>query len=151
MARIIVRDTTPLGLASKPRGKPDGDRCRAWLAGFAAAGARVVVPEIADYEVRRDLIRNNATAGLGRLDRLGRVLEYAVITTAVMREAAEKIWAQARRAGIPTADPKALDGDCILEAQALLAGGATDDVTVATSNLVHLGRFVDAQLWESIT
>ena len=150
MARIIVLDTTPLGLASKPRGKPDGDRCRAWLTGIAAAGARVVVPEIADYEVRRELIRNNATAGLGRLDRLGRALEYAAITTAVMREAAE-LWAQARRAGIPTADPKALDGDCILAAQALLAGGATDDVTVATSNVGHLGRFVDAQLWESIT
>ncbi len=110
--------------------------------GIAAAGARVVVPEIADYEVRRELIRNNATAGLGRLDKLGRALDYAAITTAVMRKAAE-LWALAHRAGIPTADLKALDGDCILAAQALLAKGATDDVTVATSNVGHLDvRFV---------
>jgi hypothetical protein len=31
MARIVVFDAGPLGLASKPRGKPDADRCRAWV------------------------------------------------------------------------------------------------------------------------
>ncbi len=46
---------------------------------------------------------------------------------------------------------EALDGDCILAAQALMAAGPTDTVTVATDNVAHLSRFVDAQLWETIT
>jgi len=63
---------------------------------------------------------------------------------------AAELWAAARRAGRPTAPPEALDGDCLLAAQALLAAGSGDVVTVATDNVGHLARFVDARLWETI-
>ncbi len=45
-----------------------------------------------------------------------------------------------------------MDGDCILAAQALLSVGPSDTVTVAvaTDNVAHLSRFIDAQLWETI-
>ena len=76
----------------------------------------VFVPEIADYEVRRELLRIGATTGLRRLDQVKATLDYAPITTAVMLRAAE-LWAAARRAGRPMAPPEALDGDCILAAQ----------------------------------
>lgn len=144
-------DAGPLGLASKPRGKPDGDRCRAWIQALAVAGVRVVVPEVADYEVRRELLRAGATGGVARLDRLATLLDYDPITTPAMRRAAE-LWALVRRAGIPTADPKALDADCILAAQASLLGGPDDLVTIATENLGHLSRFpgVAAAMWTSI-
>jgi hypothetical protein len=66
-----------------------------------------------------------------------------------MLKAAE-LWAAARRAGIPTAPPDALDGDVILAAQAILSAGAGNIVTVATDNVGHLARFVDAQSWEKI-
>ena len=32
-----------------------------------------------------------------------------------------------------------------------MAAGSTDTVTVATDNVAHLSRFVDARLWETIT
>ena len=70
MARIILLDSTPLGLLCRPRGHARGDACRRWLDSIELAGVVVVVPEIADYEVRRELIRSGARAGLARLDNL---------------------------------------------------------------------------------
>ena len=46
------------------------------------------MPEIADYEVRRELLRANKVSGLTRLDALARLLEYLPISTAAMRQAA---------------------------------------------------------------
>jgi predicted nucleic acid-binding protein len=151
VARIIVLDAGPLGLASKPRGKTDADRCRDWIRALDASGARIVALEIADYEVRRELFRAGATAGIARLDRLESALDYDPITTPAMRRAAE-FWALARQTGVPTAAPHALDADCILAAQASLLGGPGDVVTIATTNVRHLGRFpgIDAREWSTI-
>ena len=66
-----------------------------------------------------------------------------------MKRAAE-LWALARNAGRPTAPPEALDGDCILAAQAMLAVGPGDVLTVATGNVGHLGQFVGALPWDQI-
>jgi hypothetical protein len=66
------------------------------------------MPEIADYEVRRELLRANKARGLARLDALAGLLEYLPLTMAAMRQAAG-FWAQARQQGRPTADDKALD------------------------------------------
>ena len=41
-----------------------------WLAGLISAGIEVRVPEIADYEVRRELLRVGSTRGIERLDEL---------------------------------------------------------------------------------
>ena len=139
MARIIVLDAGPLGLASKARGKPDADRCRAWILALGVAGARVVAPEIADYEVRRELIRARKTTGLARLDRLEAGLTYDPITTAAMRRAAES-WALVRQAGLPTAAPLALDADCILAAQASLLGGPGNETGTQLVSTVRARR-----------
>ncbi len=61
-----------------------------------------------------------------------------------MLKAAE-LWAESRRQGKPTADPKELDGDAILATQALYAGGI-----VVTENIGHWGLFVDAMHWQDI-
>jgi hypothetical protein len=151
MARIIMLDSTPLGLACHRRGHLRGDAGRAWINALRVAGVLVVVPEIADFEVRRELIRAGASAGLTRLDNLTASLAYDPITTAVMRKAAE-FWADVRRRGLPTAADQSLDADAILAAQAALIGGSGDVVTVATGNSAHLTRFpgIDAQDWASI-
>lgn len=64
---------------------------------------------------------------------------------------AAQFWAEARRAGRPTADPHALDADVILCAQARLAIDEQDDFVVATTNIAHLSLFVAAKLWSDIT
>ena len=63
MTRVIALDAGPLGLLMHRKGVAPADACKAWLAKKIAAGVRIVVPEIADYEVRRELIRlGNRTA-----------------------------------------------------------------------------------------
>ena len=84
------------------------------------------------------------TRGLARLDLLKDTLDYLPLTTEVMLKAAE-LWAQARNQGTPTADPKALDCDVILAAQALSENGI-----VATENVGHLSLFVEAKDWREI-
>src|SRR5215218_9912994 len=93
--RIIVLDSGPLGLACDHPRKEEVEAIRLWRIEAWANGALVVIPEVADYEVRRELIRSRANAGLKRLDQLREdpSLSYAPITTDVMRRAAE-LWAE---------------------------------------------------------
>jgi predicted nucleic acid-binding protein len=152
MARIILLDSTPLGLVCRRRGHRHGDACQRWLNTIRLPGILVVIPEIADFEVRRELFRRGARTGLTRLDSLASQLAYDPLTTQIMRKAAE-FWADLRRRGLPTAGDESLDADAILAAQAALIGGPGDTVTVATSNARHLGRFpgIDARDWPSIS
>ena len=120
--------------------------CRQWIDDLLANSRRVIVPEIADYEVRRELLRRNSRIALSNLDQLGRRLEYCPLTTAAMRLAAN-LWAQARRGGQPTAPTAAIDADVVLAAQAL---GLSTGVVVATGNPAHLSRFLPADLWSNI-
>lgn len=143
----VVLDSTPLGILCHPRNPPLVMACRQWVADLLTAGRRVIVPEIADYEVRRELIRVSSQIALANLDQLAASLEYLPITTPAMRLAAE-IWAKARSAGQPTAPDHALDADVIVAAQAL---SLKTGVVVATGNPAHLSRFVAAALWTNIS
>lgn len=147
--RVVVLNANPLGMIANPKGRARSLGCQKWADKLVAAGVRVIVPEIADYEVRRELIRRGATTSLARLDGVKGLFEYVPITTDIMLRAAE-LWAQARQTGRPTSGPDALDADCILAATALIAAGPNDVVTVATDNVAHLGQFVDARPWEQI-
>ena len=140
MARLIFLDSEPLGLASQARGKPKADACRGWLQGLEMAGARILVPEIVDYEVRRELVRVGATAGLRRLDGLLMRFPLLPLDWPALLRAAE-LWALVRRAGVPTADPHALDADAILAGQALTAVGAGNIATVVPATPVISSRF----------
>jgi hypothetical protein len=57
VARIIVLDSWPLRLASNDPRKPDAARCYQWIRALDLAGALIFAPEIADFEVRRELLR----------------------------------------------------------------------------------------------
>jgi predicted nucleic acid-binding protein len=148
---VSILDSGPLGLVTKPRGKPDREAARKRLDALVAAGWAIVVPEIADYEVRRELVRAGARAGLKRLDDFNEGAVYLPITTEVMRVAAE-LWAYVRNTGQSTADDKALDGDCIVAAFALVESHAGARVCIVTENPRHLSRFpgVQALSWNEV-
>ena len=146
----VVLDSTPLGLVTQKTGKSsEADACRAWMENLLNQGVDVYVPEIADYELRREMVRAGLTNSILRLDKLKTFLHYLPLTTPIMHHAAD-LWAYARKAGIPTADQHALDGDVIVCAQTLSVGLAAPDVVVVTSNVNHLSRFVQADLWQNI-
>lgn len=106
--------------------------------------AEVIIPEITDYELRRNLLLEGLSESVHRLDELKAVLTYLPLTTRVMLRAAE-FWAQARKDGRATADPKQLDVDVILAAQADEVKGI-----VVTENVGHLALFVEAKTWDEI-
>jgi len=141
----IALDTSPLSLLCHPNTRmPDVREARQWLRSQTAAGAIIYLPEIANYELRRELLRAGKTSSLRRLDALAAELDYVPLDTAIMRRAAQ-LWAQARATGQPTAHPEALDADVILAAQAERVGAV-----VATQNVGHLARFVTAVHWRDI-
>ena len=148
VSRTVLLDAGPLGLVTNPNRSPASLECARWLQGLLSAGVRVVIPEIADYEIRRELLRASKTAGLAQLDALARVIEYRPITTSAMRRAAE-FWALARQQGQPTASDESLDADAILAGQADTLD--SPEAIVTTTNVGHLARFVAADIWPHIT
>ena len=147
--RLVFLDTGTLGVLTNPKGTPIALSCQHWVRALLLARVRVIVPGIADYELRRELIRAGKVEGLRRLNTAREGLEFAPITQAALDRAAE-LWAAARTSGLPTAGNQSLDGDVILAAQALLAVGSGDSVIIATDNVGHLSRFVDAEPWTAI-
>jgi predicted nucleic acid-binding protein len=104
----------------------------------------VIIPEITDFEVRRNLLLEGLLESVQRLDELKALLTYLPLSTRVMLRAAE-FWAQARKHGRAAADPRELDVDVILAAQAHEVRGI-----VVTENVGHLALFVEAKAWREI-
>jgi predicted nucleic acid-binding protein len=141
----IALDTSPLSPLSHPNEqRPHVKEARQWLEGILAAGTVVFLPEIADYEVRRELLRIGKQESIQRLDELQSTPTYLPLDTTVIRRAAE-MWAMARRQVTPTADPKEIEANKILAAQAEQV-----QAVVATDNVGHLALFVPARPWRDI-
>ena len=149
MSRVILLDSFPAGLATNPKPSDDQAAIVQWIDDCLQVGHRVILPEIIDYELRRELLRAKKVNGLANLDRLKNTVEYLPLNTPTMLLAAQ-LWAQARQTGNPTAAPQKIDIDVILAAQALSLGLPDTDFVVATSNVGHLTQFVPAALWSDI-
>jgi predicted nucleic acid-binding protein len=149
MKPVVVLDSGPLGLLTHRGGLPEVDACQGWLADLLDRNVRVLVPEIVDYEIRRELLRARKIHGIRRLDTIENLLEYLPLTTPAIRRAAE-LWAQIRQQGMPLADPHALDGDVILAAQALTLPIPVEEIVVATMNVKHLERLLPATHWQDL-
>lgn len=147
MTSVFVLDTGPTGMIAHPR---PNEAMTLWLREVLANGSIVVLPEIVDYELRRNFNleiargRTSFRESLDRLNRLREVLTFLPIDSQSMWKAAE-LWAEARLQHRPTADIKELDGDAILAAQALQVKGL-----VVTDNIGHLRLFVEARTWQEI-
>jgi predicted nucleic acid-binding protein len=151
--KIVFLDSHPLSTLAGPSGAPAVTAITVWAVSLLAAGHRLYVPEVIDYELRRELIRAGKVASVRELDAQKTRYRYTPITTEAMLLAAA-LWARMRNSGTPTGDPKKLDIDVILAAQALTEGGALGlplaNVIVATSNVAHLARLVNAEVWQNI-
>src|SRR5215216_5402698 len=140
MNRVVFLDTCLLGLACSSKNKPNPERvkCIAWLNSLRANGETIVIPEIADYELRRELVRLNLKhpgqwAGhIQRLENLKASNRYLPLSTQMMLKACE-LWGDLRHRGLATTDDKALDGDLILAAQAIISDAGRGEVIVATT------------------
>lgn len=152
---FVALDTGVLGLLTHPdpRRSPEALRCLVWLQGLLARDAVVLLPEIADYEERREYLRRGSVRSLSKLDALSETCDYLPLSTQTMRRAAA-LWAELRQDGKVTADPKEIDGDVILATQVSEAvqgrGFALSDVVVATTNVGHLSWMLRADLWSNI-
>jgi predicted nucleic acid-binding protein len=150
MEKIILLDSSPVGLITNPKSISLAKDCQQWFYTLLQRKYKVILPEIVDYEIRRELLRANKLSGLRRLDQLKSEILYLPITTEIMLKAAE-LWAKARQQGKPTADNQALDGDVILASQALALKNNIDyEVIIATSNKKHLSLFTEAEDWQNI-
>ncbi len=148
---IVLLDSGPLGLVTNPRATSASQECSFWLERIVHDNHLVVIPEIVDYELRREFLRGRMTRALTILEALALRLAFVPITTPVMRQAAE-FWAIARHRGMATADDKALDSDMILAAQAVQIEQTWDqEAVIATTNVRHLARFATAREWREIS
>ena len=149
--KYIALDSSPLGLLTQRPDAEEAEECRLWLARRLREGAKFLVPEIVNYELRRELLRARKSASIRRLDDL--LEDESVLLIPITSQAlqlAAMLWAQARQQGRPTADVHALDVDVILAAQVLTAGYSPSEFVVATTNISHISRFVPADLWTNI-
>jgi hypothetical protein len=93
MSMVIILDTGPVGMISNPNASGTNRECYQWMESLVLHGAQVWVPEIAAYEVRRELLRANKARGIARLDLLKNSIGYLPLTTSIMLKAAiRKRW-----------------------------------------------------------
>ncbi|GAA6620514.1 type II toxin-antitoxin system VapC family toxin [Scytonema sp. NUACC26] len=141
MKKAVLLDSHPLSEVTHPKGDP---RVKPWLHSLQESGVVIRVPEIVDYELRRELIRGKKQKSIERLDKLSQFL--IPLTNETMRQAAE-LWAEVRNQGKPTASKDSLDIDVILASQATLQLPNFDEVTIITTNVKHISRFEKPRLF----
>ncbi|MDP7098215.1 MAG: hypothetical protein QF511_06825 [Rhodospirillales bacterium] len=146
MVKVVVLDVGTLSMATHPAPNAKFNK---WLKEVLSAKIELRVPEISDYELRRELIRSEKTNSLAKLDKFSNAVGYVPIDTKAMKLAAE-FWADLRNKDQPTADDKSLDADVILAAQAVCLIDDGYEPIVATNNVRHLARLTDADRWENL-
>ena len=109
---------------------------------------KLIVPAIADYELRRELIRNGSVDSIAKLDLIesGKHPDfpgviYLPLADDAIKRAAD-LWAEARNKGYGTAQDKALDGDVMITAQVLVNAGPASRFLIVTSNVKDLAWYV---------
>jgi predicted nucleic acid-binding protein len=134
--KVVLLDTHPLSQVTHPKIEP---KVQKWLKSLKESKTAIRVPEISDYELRRELLREGKKNSIERLNAISQI-SLIPITPETMRKAAE-LWAWVRNQGKPTASNDSLDGDVILAAQAILQLQSFHEVIVVTTNLKHISRF----------
>jgi hypothetical protein len=61
MRPFVLLDSGPLGQACRRYGVAAADQCRLWIDSLMARAVELVLPEVVDYEVRRELTGREET------------------------------------------------------------------------------------------
>lgn len=85
MSRVILLDTNPLSKVTHPKIDP---KVQQWLKSLRDTKTFIRVPEIADYELRRELLRERKHKSIEHLNQLSKIC-LIPITPETMRKAAE--------------------------------------------------------------
>lgn len=108
-----------------------------------------------DYELRRSLVlasqKKSSLNGIPKLNGLREIIFFLPITYPLLIKASS-LWAQSRSKGIPTANDSSLDVDIIIccHWQMLQEESPGRYAVIATTNVKHLSRLAEAQLWKNI-
>ena len=126
-------------------------QCTEWFYRLLSKGARIIVSDICDYELRRELIGIKSKS-VQELDRLRDLIEFQPVTFAVLEKAAE-LWAEARYLSQSNKIKDNIDVDCILAAQWCLLKEQNPGrkVIIATKNIKDFQRVTDCEVWQNIT
>ncbi len=76
MGKVILLDSTPVGLITNPKATPLALQCQQWFLSLLQKGYQVILPEIIDYAIRRELLRANKISGIKKLDQLKSEIKY---------------------------------------------------------------------------
>jgi toxin FitB len=134
--KAVVLDSTPLGQITHPKSDP---QVKLWLNSLNQPDINLFIPEIIDYELRRQLLLDNRKKSLERLDALIKNRLIALDRNCLLM--ACELWAWIRKQGLPTADKLSLDGDVILVAQSLSLKKNYNEIIIVTENIKHISRF----------
>lgn len=156
---IVVLDSNILGMLSTPDESASLERegelkevrhCTEWLYKLLAKGARVIIPDICDYEVRRELIRIGSSS-VKELNSLRELLDCYEVTFEVLAEAAE-LWAESRKISQPNKLEENIDVDCIIAAccHVLERDNPGQAVILATKNIKDFQRTTNCAHWQDI-
>lgn len=135
--RVVLLDTGPLGAVVHTNVK---ENVKGWANFLREQRIALRVPEITDYELRRELILKGFIKSLRKLDQYRRTKRFLPITSQATFEAAD-LWAESRRSGSPTSEDASLNGDAILAGQAICLLSEFDEVIIVSENVDHLRTF----------
>ncbi|MEG4442738.1 hypothetical protein QUB47_34630 [Microcoleus sp. AT9_B5] len=152
-SNILTLLVTPLDekLSEDEKLTKEIHQCTKWFERLLSKGARIIVSDICDYELRRELIGIKSKS-VQELDNLRDLIEFQPVTFAVLEKAAE-LWAEARYLSQYNKIKENIDVDCILAAQWCLLKEQYPGrkVIIATKNIKDFQRVTDCDVWQNIT
>ncbi len=149
---IVFLDTGILGFVTNPVPKSTLTYAiKRWCIALETFGHQIVVPEICDYELRRELLRLGKRDAVEALNQFNFCVpnRFLPIEQSAMQIAAQE-WARLRMIGKPTASAASLNGDVILAGQVLDQQLSLRDYVVATTNVQHLDQLINAKVWTDV-
>lgn len=136
--KIILLDTGVLGKICNPKPVRNVQEFLDFLK--EEKNIDIIVPEICDYELRRNLLLENLDKSIRKLNKFRRIDQLLFFDTNTMIIASE-IWSDIRKQGNPTENKDSLDGDVILAAQAYQMKAYYEEVIVLTTNPKDIVKF----------